>query len=105
MDFQTLWEMPDNVPQDIHVTLQSTRRAQMYEPGAWAARVSPTPILMVVGTADSMTPTDIQLAAYDQMLEPKSLQLFEGSHFDAYTSGFEVSSSAAADFFAAHLKP
>ena len=41
----------------------------MYEPGAWIARVSPTPLLMIVALA--ITLTDLQLSAYEQALEPK----------------------------------
>ena len=37
------------------ITLRSTRAARMYEPGNWIARVSPTPLLMVVGRDDRMT--------------------------------------------------
>jgi fermentation-respiration switch protein FrsA (DUF1100 family) len=42
-----------------HVTVRSTRAARMYEPGNWIARVSPTPLLMVVATRDTITLTDL----------------------------------------------
>lgn len=44
----------------------------MYEPGAWAPRVSPIPLLMVVTSHDYITMTDLDLAAYERALEPKS---------------------------------
>jgi len=48
---------------DNVVTLRSTRAARMYEPGTFIARVSPTPLLMVVGLHDTITVTDLALAA------------------------------------------
>jgi uncharacterized protein len=45
------------VPPEIwknEITLQSTRRARMYEPGRWVSRVSPTPLLMIVATHRSL---------------------------------------------------
>jgi Metallo-beta-lactamase superfamily/Acetyl xylan esterase (AXE1) len=41
------------------VTVRSGRLARMYEPGAWIARVSPTPLLMIVALADHITLTDL----------------------------------------------
>jgi fermentation-respiration switch protein FrsA (DUF1100 family) len=85
------------------LTVQSTRRSRMYEPGRWIDRVSPTPLLMVAVTHDTIAPTDLALAAYERALEPKSLVLIPGGHFTAYLEGFEVASKAAVDWFAKHL--
>lgn len=87
------------------VTVRSTRHARMYEPGAWVARVSPTPLLMVVAAQDAITVTDLALAAYEQALEPKKLALIPGGHFDPYLSNFGAASKAALDWFNEHLKP
>ncbi|MFF7471937.1 alpha/beta fold hydrolase [Streptomyces sp. NPDC008092] len=85
------------------VTVRSNRLARMYEPGAWISRVSPTPLLMVVAEHDTVTLTDTGLAAFEQALEPKGLQLIPGGHFDPYTTEFERSSAAALDWFRRHL--
>ncbi|SFM20291.1 alpha/beta hydrolase [Variovorax sp. OV329] len=85
------------------VTVRSTRAARMYEPGHWIARVSPTPLLMVVATHDTITLTDLELAAYERALEPKRLVSIEGGHFDPYVSGFSRSSRAAVEWFTQHL--
>jgi fermentation-respiration switch protein FrsA (DUF1100 family) len=85
------------------VTVRSTRAARMYEPGAWIGRVSPTPLLMVVGLNDAITITDLALAAYERALEPKRLELVPGGHFDPYRSRFAQSSRAALEWFGAHL--
>jgi len=85
------------------VTVRSTRAARMYELGHWIARVSPTPLLMVVATHDAVTLTDLGLAAYERALEPKRLVTISGGHFDPYVSQFAVSSAAAIDWFKQHL--
>ena len=85
------------------ITVRSTRAAMTYELAPWLPRVSPTPLLMVVGMADTMTFTDLQLAAFEQALEPKRLVTIPGSHFDAYRSDFERSSGAAVEWFKEHL--
>ncbi len=86
-----------------NVTVRSTRAARMYEPGQWIARVSPTPLLMVVATRDTITLTDLELAAYERALQPKRLVTIEGGHFDPYVSKFAQSSAAALDWFKTHL--
>ena len=85
------------------VTVRSARAARMYEPGAWISRVSPTPLLMVVAGSDTITVTDLALAAYERALEPKRLRLIPGGHFDPYLGQFGAASSAALDWFREHL--
>jgi fermentation-respiration switch protein FrsA (DUF1100 family) len=85
------------------ITLRSTRAARMYEPGAWVARVSPTPLLLVVARDDTITLTDLALAAYERALEPKRLVLVPGGHFDPYLSQFAVAQTAATAWFREHL--
>jgi hypothetical protein len=97
-----LQPIPDGVWEN-NVTVRSTRAARMYEPGHWIARVSPTPLLMVVATRDTITLTDLELAAYERALQPKRLVTIEGGHFDPYLSQFPVSSAAAVEWFQQHL--
>ncbi|NVN09623.1 alpha/beta hydrolase [Nguyenibacter vanlangensis] len=85
------------------ITIQSNRRARMYEPGRWIDRVSPTPLLMIAVTHDTTAPTDLALAAYERALEPKSLVLMPGGHYSTYLEGFETASRAAIEWFARHL--
>ncbi|WP_444876156.1 alpha/beta hydrolase [Streptomyces canus] len=85
------------------VTVRSARAARMYEPGTWIARVSPTPLLMVVATGDTVTVTDLALAAYEKALEPKRLELIPGGHFDPYIAQFDTASRAAVAWFRDHL--
>jgi uncharacterized protein len=103
IDYQARFPLPDGVDAGDHITLRSTRRAQMYEPGQWAGRVSPTPLLMVVGSRDTTTPTDLALAAYERALEPKRLEIFDGAHYDAYVDAIDQTSAAATAWFTEHL--
>jgi fermentation-respiration switch protein FrsA (DUF1100 family) len=85
------------------VTLRSTRAARMYEPGTWITRVSPTPLLMIVGLHDTITVTDVTLGAYEQALQPKKLVTIDGGHFDPYLARFDEASGAAIAWFTEHL--
>lgn len=101
IDFYTQ-PLPEGAWQN-DVTVRSTRAARMYEPGHWVARVSPTPLLMVVATRDAITLTDLELAAYERALQPKRLVTIEGGHFDPYVASFKQSSEAAVEWFKLHL--
>jgi uncharacterized protein len=94
--------VPDGVWDNV-VTLRSTRAARMYEPGTWVARVSPTPLLMVVGLHDTITLTDLALGAYEAALQPKKLVTIDGGHFDPYLTRFAEASNAAVAWFTEHL--
>ncbi|MBO4225754.1 CocE/NonD family hydrolase [Bradyrhizobium neotropicale] len=88
---------------DNEITLRSTRQARMYEPGAWIARVSPTPLLMIIAKEDRLTVADLALAAYERALEPKRLALLPGGHFDPYLGQFAKAEAAATSWFREHL--
>ncbi|MGO4429862.1 alpha/beta hydrolase, partial [Streptomyces sp. MCAF7] len=100
-----LQELPQGTPWDNSVTVRSTRKARMYEPGVFIDRVSPTPLLMIVGERDTVTLTDTGLAAYNRALEPKQLVTIPGGHFAPYTTEFTQASAAATAFFRGHLTP
>lgn len=87
------------------VTLSSVAMSAEFEPGAHIHRISPTPLLMVVTTHDTTTPTDLALAAYERALQPKQLVLLPGDHFVPYQREFEKASSAALAWFVEHLGP
>ncbi len=85
------------------MTVRSSRAARMYEPGTWISRVSPTPLLMIVGLHDTITVTDLALAAYERALQPKRLVTIPGGHFDPYLNRFDQAAGAARDWFVDHL--
>lgn len=86
------------------VTVRSVELFQGYEPGRILPLISPTPLLMVVAPNDRLVAGELAAAAYDTAVHPKRLVTVPGGHFDAYTgAGFEISSSAARDWFVEHL--
>ena len=87
------------------VTLRSLEMYSEYEPGACIERIAPIPLLMVVGEADVVCPTDLALAAFNRAGEPKQLEIIPGGHFSAYTDQFERAATAATDWFTQHLRP
>lgn len=98
--------LQQEVPQGMwrnEITVQSSRRARMYEPGRWIDRVSPTPMLMIVARDDTTTPTDLALSAYERALEPKSLVIIPGGHYSPYLESMPQASTAAIDWFRRHL--
>jgi fermentation-respiration switch protein FrsA (DUF1100 family) len=85
------------------ITLRTVEMAREYEPGVYIPRISPTPLLMIVCTQDTVTPTDLALNGYEQALQPKNLVLLNGGHFVPYIDQFENSSNAAKDWFTKYL--
>lgn len=84
-------------------TLRSVELFSEYEPAAYVPFIAPTPLLMMPGTNDVLTPTQIALDVFQTAREPKSLHLLPGGHFDAYVEGFAISSQRAIDWFLTHL--
>lgn len=85
------------------VTPRSPEMAREYAPGLYAARIAPTPLLMIVARADSLAPADLALAAYGRAREPKRLVMLAGGHFAPYLEAFDQASAAAREWFLAHL--
>ncbi len=85
------------------VTLRSAEMSRENEPGSYIARISPTPLLMIVARDDDVTAADLSLEAYNRALEPKKLVLLPGDHFMPYLKHFEKSSAEARDWFVMHL--
>lgn len=86
-----------------YVTLRSIEFSRSYEPGNYIHMIAPIPLLMLVATEDTTTPTDLALKAFNQALEPKKLVLEQGHHFSPYTEKFETYSSHALEWFKQHL--
>ncbi len=86
------------------VTLRTVEMLGEYEPGDYITRISPTPLLLIIAANDHLAVADEAFAAYNRALEPKSLLVLPGGHFDAYVNDFERASGAARDWFVRHLK-
>jgi fermentation-respiration switch protein FrsA (DUF1100 family) len=78
--------------------------APAFDPGVAAAFVSPTPLLMVVASDDTLAATDVALATYERAGAPKQLELVEGHHFADYDGdAFELASRMMTEFLTRHL--
>lgn len=101
------WEWVERIGAEAvypnRITQRSLELVASYEPAAFVARVAPTPLLMILATADTQTPYAGQRAAFEQAGEPRRLVLLEGGHYDPYTTSFEAAAGAARDWFAEHL--
>lgn len=87
------------------VTLRTLEMLMEYEPGSYIARISPTPLMLVVAVNDTLTVAELAITAFNDALEPKRLVLLGGGHFDAYVSDFEGAANPARDWFVTHLAP
>lgn len=85
------------------VTLRTLEMLMEYEPGSYIARISPTPLMLVVAVNDTLTVADLAITAFNEALEPKRLVLLDGGHFDAYVKDFETAANSASDWFVTHL--
>lgn len=85
------------------VTVHSFDLCFEFTPEAFFERVAPTPVFVTITDADNLCVTELQLAAYQRLREPKQLQLLPGNHFAAYEEGFAAASSAQGDFLVSHL--
>lgn len=86
------------------VTVRSLEHLIEFEPAAWATYVSPKPLMMIVGEEDVCTFTDVQLAVFRDLPEPKRLVTFPGGHFDAYGTYFDETVGPARAWFETHLR-
>ena len=94
--------VPEGVWQNV-MTVRSSRAARMYEPGTWISRVSPTPLLMIVGLNDTITVTDLALAAYERALQPKNSSPSPVATSTPISDRFDQAAGAARDWFIEHL--
>ena len=85
------------------MTLRSAEMARENEPGIHIARISPTPLLMIVAENDVLTAADLCLEAFQRALPPKRLVIVPGGHFGPYVHHFTKTSSAACEWFCEHL--
>jgi uncharacterized protein len=87
------------------VTLRTVEMLMEYEPVTYVERISPTPLLMIIAAQDHLAVADEAFAAFNLAREPKKLVILPAGHFDAYIEpGFGITSKAASDWFAQHLR-
>lgn len=88
------------------VTVESLEINTEYAPTVYIHLISPTPLLMIIASNDTVVPTELQKEASERAREPKKLIVVKGGHFDAYQGpGFVEFSTAAVEWFKQYLKP
>jgi len=90
-------------PRENRISVISQEMFGEYEPVSYAARIAPTPLLMILTDHDLRVFTDLQLEAYAQAREPKKLVMLPGGHYDPYTVLFEDVTVASIDWFQMYL--
>jgi fermentation-respiration switch protein FrsA (DUF1100 family) len=86
------------------VTLRSVEMFIEYEPGAYIADISPTPLMMVVAAKDHLTVVDLAVEYFERARHPKELVVLPGGHFEAYVKpDFDVNAAAQLTWFQKHL--
>ena len=102
------WEWQKQVDLTGEYANETTQRSlellDEYEPGQFAHRIAPTPLLMILCANDTQTPVQGQLDTYESAQDPKELLMLDGRHYDAYVALFDQSSTAARDWFMRHLQ-
>jgi fermentation-respiration switch protein FrsA (DUF1100 family) len=84
-------------------TLRTLQLVREYEPGLLVRLISPIPLLMIVASHDTLTPTVDALEVYGRALEPKSLVVLPGDHYVAYEQRRDDALAAAIGWFSQHL--
>lgn len=86
-----------------YVTIRSVDMFSTYEPGLYTHRVTPTPLLMIIGSEDTVCAPDVAYKAFERALHPKKLVILKCGHFDPYVKEFDKAFGAARDWFVEHL--
>ncbi len=96
----------DNDPNctwENRVTLRSVEYMLEYDVSSFMERISPTPLLMIISSVDTTTPSDVAMECFHQVPGPKELMVVNSNHYAAYTDAFDETSAAARDWFSKHL--
>jgi hypothetical protein len=87
------------------LTLESIEHCLYYEPVPHLEAIFPTPLCLIVGEKDFLAAPDLTAAVYAGAMEPKSLTILKGGHFDGFQGeGFEIASTTALRWFEKYLK-
>ncbi|BAY50520.1 hypothetical protein SAMD00079811_81490 (plasmid) [Scytonema sp. HK-05] len=87
------------------LTFESIEHCLYYEPVPHIEAIFPTPLCLIVGEKDFLASPDLTAAVHARAMEPKSLTILKGGHFDGFQGeGFEIASTTALRWFEKYLK-
>jgi hypothetical protein len=90
---------------DNRITFESIEHCLYYEPAPHLEAIFPTPLCLIVGEKDFLAPADLTADVHARAMEPKSLTILKGGHFDGFQGeGFEIASTTALRWFENYLK-
>jgi uncharacterized protein len=86
-------------------TLRTVGYVMDYDVTGHVPEIGITPLLMIIGKVDEITPIGPQLDVYRAAGEPKKLVIVDGDHYSVYEHDkcFEPAAAAAAAWFVEHL--
>lgn len=86
------------------ITADSVERMFEHAPGLHIARISPTPLLMILASQDQEVPGDVVRAAFARAGEPKRMVEVDCDHYGVYDEATRAPIVAASvGFFREHL--
>jgi hypothetical protein len=87
------------------LTFESIEHVLYYEPVPHLEAIFPTPLCLIIGEKDFLSPPDLTADVHARAMEPKSLTILKGGHFDGFQGeGFEIASTTALRWFEKYLK-
>jgi hypothetical protein len=87
------------------LTFESIEHCLYYEPIPHLEAIFPTPLCLITGEKDFLSPADLTADVHARAMEPKSLTILKGGHFDGFHGeGFEIASTTALRWFEKYLK-
>ncbi|MBD0386068.1 MAG: alpha/beta fold hydrolase [Nostoc sp. C3-bin3] len=86
------------------LTFESIEHCLYYEPIPHLEAIFPTPLCLIVGEKDFLASPDLTATVHARAMEPKSLTILKGGHFDGFQGkGFEIASTTALEWFEKYL--
>src|SRR4028118_129276 len=87
------------------ISFESIEHCLYYEPAPHLEAIFPTPLCLITGEKDFLSPADLTADVHARAMEPKSLTILKGGHFDGFQGeGFEIASTTALRWFEKYLK-
>ncbi|WP_341529874.1 alpha/beta fold hydrolase [Nostoc sp. UHCC 0302] len=87
------------------ISFESIEHCLYYEPIPHIEAIFPTPLCLITGEKDFLSPADLTASVHARAMEPKSLTILKGGHFDGFQGeGFEIASSTQLYWFEKYLK-
>jgi hypothetical protein len=87
------------------ISFESIEHCLYYEPAPHLEAIFPTPLCLITGENDFLSPADLTADVHARAMEPKSLTILKGGHFDGFQGeGFEIASTTALRWFEKYLK-